>query len=259
MSSGRVSVEILPMWTDNYAYLVIDAASKHSAIVDPGEGDRIVQIVKDMESNGLCTLKQLWCTHKHADHAGGNDEFKRAFPDLEIIGTQYEHIPALTKGVGEDSQFNLGDSLIKVMYVPCHTAGHVAFLVDGFQKVLFPGDTLFVGGCGRFFEGTGAEMLTNMDRFAQLPKETLVYPAHEYTESNLKFLNSISPNLCGGRYREVTEMRKQGTVTVPTTIGKELEYNLFMKCHESHVQTVVGTVGDAVATMNQLRDMKNKF
>jgi hydroxyacylglutathione hydrolase len=256
-----VTVEVIPMFSDNYAYVVIDKESKQAAVVDPGEGQPVITRVKEMEVQGLCRLTQLWCTHKHSDHAGGNEAFKAAFPSLLVIGTQHEPIPALTQGVTEGSSFTLGSTHVRVFSVPCHTAGHVAFVVgSGEETHLFPGDTLFVGGCGRFFEGTGENMLKNMDRFEQeLNPQTLVYPAHEYTESNYKFLANLDPEGCGAAYEEVKEKRRQGLYTVPTTIEKELSTNLFMKCREARVQALVGTSGDPEATMNALRQRKNNF
>jgi len=259
MAETSVDVITLPMWKDNYAYVVIDKATKQAAVVDPGEGPPVAQKILELQAAGGWRLTQLWCTHKHDDHAGGNAAFKATFPALEVIGTQHEPVPALTRGVGEGDSFTLGESSVAVMYVPCHTAGHVAFVVTSGRQVLFPGDTLFVGGCGRFFEGTGADMLKNMDRFAALPSDCLVYPAHEYTESNLKFLASVDPEGSETVYADVRERRARGVFTVPTTIGAELTYNLFIKTREERVQTLVGTPGDAEACMNKLRAMKNTF
>ena len=161
-SSSQSSVEVIlvPMFTDNYGYIVIDKASKKGAVVDPGDPAPVLAKVKQLEAEGKMTLSQLWCTHKHGDHTGGNEAFKAAFGHLEVLGTQYESVPALTRGVGEGSEFTLGESSVKVLHVPCHTTGHVAFLVtSGGTPALFPGDTLFMGGCGRFFEGDGRDML----------------------------------------------------------------------------------------------------
>jgi hydroxyacylglutathione hydrolase len=259
MESLSVDIEIIPMWTDNYAYVVIDKESRFAAVVDPGEGDAVVKRVKEMEAAGICQLKQIWCTHKHDDHAGGNAIIASEFPGLDVIGTQYEPVPAITRAVGEGSEFVLGKTSVKVIYVPCHTSGHIAFIVTSGRNILFPGDTLFVGGVGRFFEGTGAEMQVNMDRFRELPAETLVYPAHEYTESNLRFLASVDPLVCSSVLAEVQEKRSKGEFTVPTEIGKEVNYNLFMKTREARVQNLIGITDDPVATMTKLREMKNSF
>lgn len=254
-----VEVQLVPMFSDNYCSIVIDASTRFAAVVDPGDAPPVIARVKQLQAEGVLTLKQLWATHKHADHVGGNEAFRAHFPDLEIIGTRYEACPSLTRGVGEGDTFTLGASTVSVFHVPCHTKGHVAFSLPG---ALFPGDTLFVGGCGRFFEGDGADMLRNMDTFGALPPSTLVYPAHEYTESNCKFLASIDPELCGPVYEKVQVIRRAGQPTIPTTIGAELSYNLFMKSRDPRVQALVGVKGSgedaAVETMTKLREMKNR-
>jgi hydroxyacylglutathione hydrolase len=156
--------------------------------------------------------------------------------------------------------------MIHVMHTPCHTKGHVAYvLLDAEDEkqagLLFPGDTLFVGGCGRFFEGSASDMLHNMNRFAQLHPQTAIFCAHEYTESNYKFLVSVDKALCSGRYEEVLHLRKQAIPepTVPSTIAQELETNLFMRCHEKKLQLAMGAVDDPVKTMAMLRGRKNVF
>ena len=198
------------------------------------------------------------------------------------------------------------------MHTPCHTSGHIAFLVsepdaadsedeldhddeiqftelggrvknirmddcisapspavtatdsatsgtNGLSRapLLFCGDTLFVGGCGRFFEGTAAQMLRNLDRFAQLDPETQVFCAHEYTESNFKFLSSVD-SAAVRVYEDVKKIREQGKGTVPTSIGAELKHNLFMQCHNPRVQKLVNAQS-ATEAMQKLRDMKNAF
>jgi len=123
--------------------------------------------------------------------------------------------------------------------------------------MLFSGDTLFVGGCGRFFEGTADQMLHNLDRFAALDPNTQVFCAHEYTESNFKFLSSVDPAALSV-YDEVKKVRGVGRGTVPTTIGQELKNNLFMQCNDERVQKLVGAI-TAVQALQKLRDMKNAF
>ena len=123
---------------------------------------------------------------------------------------------------------------------------------------MFPGDTLFVGGCGRFFEGTASDMLKNMDKLSTLPPTTGVYCAHEYTASNLKFLASIDPTGCEQVLQDVLAKREEGLPTVPSTIGNELSYNLFMKTRDPRVQALVGK-SSAEETMATLREMKNRF
>ena len=124
--------------------------------------------------------------------------------------------------------------------------------------VLFSGDTLFVGGCGKFFEGTPAEMLANMRLLRGLPAETAVFCAHEYTVSNLKFLASVDDTVTP-RLKEAMATRERNKPTVPTTIGDEASYNLFMRCDDENVQEMMRAPGDPETTMQRLREMKNSF
>jgi hydroxyacylglutathione hydrolase len=257
-------VHLVPMFTDNYGYLVVDPGSNRAFTVDPGDGQAIYEATKAL---GL-TLTTVLCTHKHADHVGGNQYLKSQIPELEIIGTKYEEIPGVTKQVGDGEEFTLFDNALHVrtIYSPCHTAGHVLYHVtkvdnqdnDRVLPMLFSGDTLFVGGCGRFFEGTAAQMLENMDKIATLPHNTLVFCAHEYTESNYRFLAHVDPSL-QGKYEEIKNMRASKIPTVPSTIADELQHNLFARCREEHVQTLMGASNDPVAAMQELRNRKNNF
>jgi hydroxyacylglutathione hydrolase len=251
----------IPMWSDNYCYVIVDRETKKAAVVDPGEP---VAVFSGLESID-CQVDMLLCTHKHDDHAGGNDAFASKYPGLPIISTKHEPIPAVTKTVDEGDEFSLGSLHIRTLFVPCHTAGHVAFVISkpsdaSLAPILCCGDTLFVGGCGRFFEGTADQMLANMDKFAQLTPETVVCCAHEYTESNFRFLNSVDESRVGQRYQEIQQIRQSGEPTVPSTIAEEMQYNLFMNCRDASVQrAVIGKEGSAVDTMARLREMKNNF
>ena len=255
-------VFLVPMFSDNYGHILVDRTTNKAALIDPADCDPVIKAVKSM---GL-DVEMVLITHKHSDHCGGNDGVKRAYPSVRILGPGYEPIPGATESVHDGDAIALGNLMISVIHTPCHTKGHVGYFVTptssgddagGTSPVLFPGDTLFVGGCGRFFEGTAADMLHNMDTFAKLPPETQVFCAHEYTVSNLKFLASVDPE-CGKVLDEMQDTRRQGLPTVPSTIGKELTYNLFMKTREPRVQSLVGT-GSAEETMARLREMKNTF
>jgi len=260
--SSTCFVYIVPCLSDNYGYVVVDKSSKKAALVDTPDAAPLLEAVNGMMATGLVSsLDAIWNTHKHGDHVGGNLEIKEAFPDISIIGTRYESVPGLTHPVGEGDSFTLGGSTITVLFTPCHTAGHICFIVGSETEtpLLFSGDTLFVGGCGRFFEGQPEQMVANMQRLAKLPASTLVFCAHEYTLGNLKFLNSIDKIGAEGMLQNVQLLRDRNEVTVPSTIGKELSYNLFMKIDEKRVQSLVGCEGDPVGTMRKLREMKNEF
>ena len=201
-SSACASVYLVPMFSDNYGLLLVDEKEtcdghKRSATcIDPGDGAAILRAVDDLNLD----LKYVLCTHKHSDHVGGNTLIRQNIPSVQIIGTAYEEIPEVNIKVADGDVFSLGELQVQTIYTPCHTKGHVLYFVqrkdtatkaddsggsslspeeDTNRPILFTGDTLFVGGCGRFFEGTASDMLTNMDRIASLPKHTVVFCAHE--------------------------------------------------------------------------------
>ena len=259
-------VHMVPMFNDNYGFLLVDRITNKAAFIDPGESGPVIQAAKELGAK----FEMALITHKHGDHSGGNEAVKEAFPDINIIGTGYERIQHVMQEVKEGDSIILGSLKIDVIHAPCHTKGHVLYYVSSNDPnadasknapILFSGDTLFVGGCGRFFEGTAAEMLRNMDRLGKLPSETQVYCAHEYTLENLKFLSTIDSEgvAISKMLDEVTEKRKSDVSTVPTTIGRELEYNLFIKCNEAKTQSLVDRTGDPEETMKRLRELKNVY
>ena len=215
---GCADVFMVPMFSDNYGYILVDRSTNNCLTIDPAQPEVIKNVIENL---GLKHVNLL-CTHKHNDHAGGNVQMKKWYPDLQVIATQYEAIPGITSPVGDGDTFKFGDFTIEVIYTPCHTKGHVCYLIrkiidnqDDGPPILFCGDTLFVGGCGRFFEGTGKEMLNNMDRLSMLPSNTLVFCAHEYTLSNYKFLNSLDPIRVQSKYEWVQNQREANKPTVP--------------------------------------------
>jgi hydroxyacylglutathione hydrolase len=177
------------------------------------------------------TIGQIWNTHWHGDHVGGNAAIKAA-TGCRITGPAAEagKIGTLDRQVGEEDQVRIGGHVATVMEVPAHTAGHIAYhLAD--DRIIFVGDTLFAMGCGRLFEGTAEQMFANMARFAALPDETTVYCAHEYTQGNGRFALTVEPDnqALAARMKEVDAARARGEATVPTTIGQERATNIFMR------------------------------
>lgn len=256
-------VHLVPMFSDNYGLILVDRATNMAALVDPGDPSPVIKVAKELGVKVELAL----ITHKHNDHVGGNQAVQQSFPEISIVGTGYEEIPHVTKKVKEGDSFVMGSLKIEVIHVPCHTKGHVMYYVTSNDPeadpskncpILFSGDTLFVGGCGRFFEGTATQMLKNMDRLATLPPATQVYCAHEYTLGNLKFLSSVDPEVSTKVLAEVIEKRNANVPTVPTTIGREMEYNLFMKCREERTQALMNR-HNPIDTMAILRELKNKF
>lgn len=212
---------------DNYIWLVHDPASDETMVVDPAEADPVLAAAAQRG----WTISQIWNTHWHPDHVGGNAAIKAA-TGARVTGPAAEaaKIPTLDMTVREGDIVRLGDHVATVMETPAHTAGHISyhFADDG---VVFVGDTLFAMGCGRLFEGTPEQMFANMQRLAALPDDTIVYCAHEYTQANGRYARTAEPDnqAIARRMRAVDAARARGEATVPTTIGEERATNPFMR------------------------------
>ena len=220
----------IPVLNDNYVWLLHDDASGETIAVDPAVADPVLEAAA---ARGW-TIGQIWNTHWHGDHVGGNAAIKAA-TGCTITGPAAEaaKIGTLDQQVGEGDQVRIGDHVAIVLEVPAHTAGHIAYhLAD--DRILFVGDTLFAMGCGRLFEGTPAQMYANMARFSALPDDTAVYCAHEYTQSNGRFALTVEPEneALVARMAEVDAARARGEATVPTTIGQERATNIFMRARD---------------------------
>jgi hydroxyacylglutathione hydrolase len=217
----------IPVLNDNYVWLMYDDASGETVAIDPAVAEPVLTVA---QARGW-TINQIWNTHWHPDHVGGNAEIK-AKTGCTITGPAAEaaKIGTLDRGVGEGDSVKIGDHSARILAVPAHTAGHIAYhLAD--DAILFVGDTLFAMGCGRLFEGTAAQMFANMQRFATLPDETIVYCAHEYTQSNGRFALTVEPDnkAIRDRMAMVDAARARDEPTVPTTIGAERATNPFLR------------------------------
>ncbi|KAK7109822.1 hypothetical protein V1264_013803 [Littorina saxatilis] len=252
-------VRLIPALEDNYMYLIIDEQTKECAAVDPVEPDKVLSAV---EEEGV-KLNTVITTHHHWDHAGGNEKLLETAGKLKVYGGD-ERIGALTNKVTEGDQFNIGSLKVRCLFTPCHTSGHICYFItgpSGEEPAVLTGDTLFVGGCGKFFEGTAKEMYTALvEKLASLPPETKVYCGHEYTVSNLKFAAHVEPssNAVKSKIAWATSQRSKNEPTVPSTIAEEMQYNPFMRVRESSVQSHVGKE-DPVQVMDLLRTEKNNF
>jgi hydroxyacylglutathione hydrolase len=216
--------------SDNYAWLVHDPVSGETVAVDPGEA---APVQAAAAARGW-TIDQVWTTHWHPDHTGGNAAIRAAGARITGPAAEAAKIPTLDVTVGEGDVVRIGSEVARVMHVPGHTAGHIAFyLADA--GVIFTGDTLFAMGCGRLFEGTAAQMFTNMQRYAELPDATQVYCGHEYTQSNGRFALAIEPDNAAlvARMEQVDAARAAGEATVPTTIGLERATNPFLRARDA--------------------------
>jgi hydroxyacylglutathione hydrolase len=222
-----VEIVRIPVLSDNYVWLVHEPQSGETMVVDPSVAG---PVLAEAEARGW-RIGQIWNTHWHPDHTGGNQAVKDA-TGCTVTGPAAEaaRIPTLDRQVAEGDTVTLGGIVAEVLEVPAHTAGHIAFHLPS-EELIFVGDTLFAMGCGRLFEGTADQMHSNLQRLAQLPPQTRVYCAHEYTLSNGRFALSVEPDneQLVRRMADVEAARAAGEATVPTTIALERATNPFMR------------------------------
>ncbi|KAJ3785978.1 beta-lactamase-like protein [Lentinula aff. detonsa] len=250
----------VPVRQDNYAYLLIDETSKKAAAVDPFDVDKVVAAAENLGVQLVAGIT----THHHFDHSGGNKEFVSRFPGVPIYGGS-DKIPALTNLVKDQDEFTLGDIHVKCLATPCHTQDSICYHVTdavnkGHPGGVFTGDTLFIAGCGRFFEGVGAEMDAALSYLGTLPSSTIVYNGHEYTDGNVAFAKTIEPE--NKALAKLDELVKNNESTAGlTTIGEEKEWNVFMRLSNATVRKSVEVSADASASavMDALRERKNNF
>ena len=222
-----LEVARIPVLSDNYVWLVHDTASCETTVIDPA----VAEPVLAEAGRRHWQISQIWNTHWHPDHTGGNAAIKQATGcRVTAPAAEAARIPTLDRAVAEGDRVQLGDYEACVLEVPAHTAGHIAYHLPE-AHVVFVGDTLFAMGCGRLFEGTPAQMHANLQRLARLPPDTLVYCAHEYTLANGRFALTVEPDnrALAERMDEVEALRARGEATIPTTIALERATNPFMR------------------------------
>ncbi|KAG5790774.1 hypothetical protein H9Q69_010171 [Fusarium xylarioides] len=247
VATRAMHIQSIPMWegsSNNYAYLVVDDKSKDAVIVDPANPPEVAPILKDAIKAGKINLTAIKLLTELDN------------PKLDIIGGK--DCDGVTKTPGHSETFKLGDITFKGVHTPCHTQDSICFFVeDGKDKAVFTGDTLFIGGCGRFFEGNAEEMHEALNkRLAALPDDTVVYPGHEYTKANVKFAASVSQRDAVQKLHSFAENNK--VTTGKFTIGDEKEHNVFMRVEDPEIQKQTGET-EPVAVMAKLREMKNNF
>lgn len=254
-TNRRYKVHTLTALTDNYMYVLIDKIQKCAIAVDPVEPKKIL---KCAETEGV-QLKAVLTTHHHLDHAGGNSAISNIISNLPIFGGD-ERIEALTTKLAHNEVFQVGNIKIQCLHTPCHTSGHVCYFIEDDEPICFTGDTLFIAGCGRFFEGSAEQMYKSLSILSNLPLNTKIYCGHEYTISNLKFALSIEPNndAISKRLKSAEESLRNMKPTVPSTIKDELSFNPFLRTHVETIKEVTQQTEPA-AVIKQLREMKNNF
>lgn len=254
-----LSVTPIPAFSDNYIWLLRQDTSTDVVVVDPGDAK---PVIRHLEREGL-NLAAILITHHHQDHTGGLPELAKRYSP-RIIGPDNPRIKELDQRLGDGDDCRVLGRRFEVMAVPGHTLDHIAFFAAGTPSLLFCGDTLFCGGCGRLFEGTPEQMYASLSRLATLPEDTLVFAAHEYTLANLRFAQAADPrNAIRDRLlHECQRARELDRPTLPSTIGRERQINPFLRADSPDVQQTAaaqGATDSPLATFTTLRAWKDSF
>jgi len=227
-------IQAIPAFKDNYLWLIIHPDLSEALVVDPGDSKPVLEA---LDSQGL-SLAGILITHKHNDHIGGIQELLKKFK-VPVFASPVENIPWMTHPVSEQEEIHIKHwPTIKIIEVPGHTLGHVAYLIGSH---LFCGDTLFGAGCGRLFEGTPVQMYKSLSKIKSLPENTLIYCAHEYTLKNLSFAEFLEPEniQIKSRIRETEELLAKGIPSVPFSLKIEKETNPFLRCDQRAIKAAV--------------------
>lgn len=248
----------LNAWSDNYIFLLCEGAI--AAVVDPTEAQPVLDKLNDLDAE----LVAIFNTHHHGDHVGGNQQLLAHYPDATVYGsdTDQGRIPGQTVFLNGGDTVTFGERTAQIFFVPGHTRGHIAYYfppVEADQTgELFCGDTLFAGGCGRLFEGTPEQMVNSLSKLRQLPDNTQVWCAHEYTLNNLKFAVTVDGQNSDlqTRYQQVQAARQNQEATVPSLLGLEKKTNPFLRWDQPALQTVTNTEEPA-RVFGRIRGMKD--
>jgi hydroxyacylglutathione hydrolase len=253
-----LTILTLPVLNDNYIYLVHDPVSGETAVVDPTVAQPVMEIL-DQKS---WSLTYILNTHHHSDHVGGNLELKQKTGCTIIapLSDQYR-IPGIDRGVVDGDEITLGKHSARVISTPGHTSGHVVYHFAD-DNTLFCGDTLFVMGCGRLFEGTAEQMCHSLQKLKALPTSTRIYCAHEYTQANGRFALTVEPDnrQLQQRMDVINQLRANRLPTVPSTIEQELATNPFFREDSLALQETIKMVNKKpVEVFAEVRRLKDNF
>ena len=258
MRGNELNITAIPAFGDNYIWL-LTAGGKACAVVDPGDEDPVLEV---LEKQGL-ELRYILLTHHHPDHSGGIPTLIERY-QARVFGPDDERVPFVDQVCRDGDRIRLPDlkAEFAVLEVPAHTRSHIAFYGE---NALFSGDTLFSLGCGRFFEGTAADMQKSMDKLATLPADTKVYCGHECTQANAAFALQVEPDnpALKTRAREVDRLRASGQITLPASLDDELATNPFLRTCEDSVVKAARILDPAAmpgaTTMAVIRAWKDRF
>lgn len=254
-----MSIVALPVFKDNYIWLIVHESRRELTCIDPGEAKSLLKYAKQ---NHL-TIRHVLLTHHHDDHCAGVDELKQSFPQLIVYGPADERIASLvTHPVYDENMIHLDTLAFRILHTPGHTCSHVCYQ-EPTQGWLFSGDTLFSGGCGRVFDGTIEQLYQSIIMLKKLPSDTQVFCGHEYTRKNLEFASFIEPHDAMIR-SYLTQLEKSpNQCSLPSTIGLEKQINLFMRTDELSIKEFMNSQGtpsdDPFIIFKALRALKDSF
>ena len=252
-----MNIEIIQCLSDNFSYLIFEKNTNTLTIVDPAEFNACDKVIKKYKK-----LDYILNTHHHADHVDGNIELKKKY-NARVLGFfgDKNRIPGIDVLLRKNQNYKIGNLSFKVIFIPGHTKGHVAFYFEK-DKILFSGDTLFSLGCGRIFEGTHQDMFNSLNKLKALPPETKIFCGHEYTKTNLDFCLKYDTNNSSLKEKsiKINSLLKKNLPTIPTTIDDELKSNIFLRCNNSLIKQSLN-LKDASdqEVFTKLRDLKDTF
>lgn len=248
------AIRLIPALSDNYIYLLTWGVE--GLVVDPAES---APVQAKVESLGI-KLTTILITHHHADHVGGVEALKERY-GCQVIGPNDSRVPCLDRGVSDGQPLMIGPHEVRVMETPGHTRSHVVYYFPDL-KVLFSGDTLFTGGCGRLFEGTAEQMWLSLTKIASLPGDTRVYCGHEYTVTNLSFALDVEPGNqeVATRLAKARSLRADGRPTIPSTLAEERATNPFLRAHDRGLRAALHMdKASEIEVFAHLRALKDVF
>ncbi len=227
-----LTIQPIPAFDDNYIWLLSDPPSGRAFVVDPGDAAPVIAELERQQLN----LAGVLITHHHFDHVGGLAQLRDIYSP-RVYGPRNEAITGIDQQLASGDNIEVLGERFEVMEVPGHTLDHIAYFHQGDEPLLFCGDTLFAGGCGRMFEGTAPVMHGSLQALAALPASTRVYCAHEYTLANLAFARAVEPDNgeLTRRIAEAEAARAENQPTVPSKLALELATNPFLRCDQSAV------------------------
>ncbi len=252
-----MKIKIIPCLSDNYSYLIFEKETNTVSIIDPSDFDTCDKIIKKYNK-----LDFILNTHHHSDHVNGNLKLKEKYNSKILgFGLDKDRIPGIDILLKENQVFKIGNLEFKVIFLPGHTKGHIAFYFKD-EKTVFTGDTLFSLGCGRVFEGTHKDMFSSLNKLKNLPAKTKIFCGHEYTKSNLDFCLKLDSNnhLLKEKSISVNSKINNKKPTIPTTIEDEIKTNIFFRCNDAGLKQALNLRDSSDEEIfTKLRDLKDAF